>query len=353
MEQDSHTQQQKLAQANAANVSVPDFLLKTYQMLEENKYTSLVSWSKDGTMIVIKKPLAFSEEVLPIFFKHNNLSSFIRQLNNYSFRKMKSKEYEYCFYHEMFRRDKRELLKYIKRKKVIRPKSQKSSAKQAHAKKSAQVAVVTPQTPESIEPTPVKKIQTEDGSSMKVFQDNQIAYLRRANQQLREELLKRQSQDQSLRQVIAILTNYYGAENVQNVLKMADMSKDQQFQDQNNIQEPNKYAQMFHQPPTDPQSMSGDFNDKKRQSEQQQFAASYAIDPFQQLNQSDGTYQGEGIDTADHYSASPRMADEPGTNYKCMMDLPITDINTKLEPDFFREDSAGQSYPYSTMGHPF
>ena len=31
-------------------------------------------------MIIIKKPLEFADEVLPLYFKHNNLASFIRQV---------------------------------------------------------------------------------------------------------------------------------------------------------------------------------------------------------------------------------------------------------------------------------
>lgn len=37
--------------------------------------------------------------------------------------------------------------------------------------------------------------------------------------------MKLQNEDQSLRNVIGVLTNYYGAENVQNILKMAESQK--------------------------------------------------------------------------------------------------------------------------------
>jgi ATP-dependent helicase/DNAse subunit B len=56
-----------------------------------------VSWSQDGNALVIKKVAGFTDKVLPVFFKHHNLSSFIRQvrgllkqLNMYNFSKVRS-----------------------------------------------------------------------------------------------------------------------------------------------------------------------------------------------------------------------------------------------------------------------
>ena len=38
-------------------------------------------WSTNGDTIVIKDMKLFAEEVIPTAYKHNNFSSFVRQLN--------------------------------------------------------------------------------------------------------------------------------------------------------------------------------------------------------------------------------------------------------------------------------
>jgi len=94
----------------------PNFLLKLYTILETSEYKNIISWSEDGKYFSIINLHDFTENILPKFYKHNNFSSFVRQLNMYDFHKKRSNQNEHIFQHPKFIRGHQDLIKTIKRK---------------------------------------------------------------------------------------------------------------------------------------------------------------------------------------------------------------------------------------------
>ncbi|KAI3713056.1 hypothetical protein L1987_71626 [Smallanthus sonchifolius] len=102
------------------------FLVKTYQLVDDPTTDEMISWNETGDGFVVWKTADFARDLLPNSFKHNNFSSFIRQLNTYGFHKILPNKWEFA--NENFQRCRKNLLIQIHRRKTVTSAKGKSDA---------------------------------------------------------------------------------------------------------------------------------------------------------------------------------------------------------------------------------
>lgn len=102
------------------------FLTKTYELVDDESSDEVISWGENGNTFVVWKVAEFAKDLLPKYFKHNNFSSFVRQLNTYGFRKIVPDKWE--FSNDNFKKDEKHLLSEIRRRKTTSPVTGKLTA---------------------------------------------------------------------------------------------------------------------------------------------------------------------------------------------------------------------------------
>ena len=112
MQRDTHSANDSIVQAAEAHEPEVDqgadkkeksnFPAKLYRLLEDPTSQEYVSWLPQGRAWKILNQHAFEEKIIPLFFRHANLSSFMRQVNGWGFRRATSGPDQNAYHHEMF-----------------------------------------------------------------------------------------------------------------------------------------------------------------------------------------------------------------------------------------------------------
>lgn len=92
------------------------FILRAYEMVNNPKFSDVISWTETGYSFAILNITQFTTKVLPVYFKHKNFSSFVRQLNMYDFHKERDTGDIQIYTHSSFIRGHPEKLNEVHRK---------------------------------------------------------------------------------------------------------------------------------------------------------------------------------------------------------------------------------------------
>jgi len=97
-----------------------NFPAKIYLILE-NESSDIIRWQNNGYTFRIVDHGRFEREIIPKYFRHNQISSVQRQLNLYGFKCINRGEDKGAFYHPKFRRGDwesvKKLMRYVPSKK--------------------------------------------------------------------------------------------------------------------------------------------------------------------------------------------------------------------------------------------
>jgi len=107
------------------------FLTRLFEMVNDPKTDQAIRWNQavgapgapGVSAFTIVDNMLLEKRWLPKFYKHSNFTSFVRQLNQYQFRKLESKRW--TFGHESFVKQRPDLLVHVNRKRketIAKPK---------------------------------------------------------------------------------------------------------------------------------------------------------------------------------------------------------------------------------------
>lgn len=90
-----------------------NFAEKLFDVLETGFHADIVKWLPGGKAFIVMNKTRFANEILPIYFKDSQYTSFTRKLSRWKFTRVSRGPYMGAYYHKNFRADDRSLCKLM------------------------------------------------------------------------------------------------------------------------------------------------------------------------------------------------------------------------------------------------
>lgn len=108
------TQQMKEEQSKAKGEKIKkNFPEKLFEILENPDHAEILKWLPGGKAFIIMDKKRFASDLLPLYFKQTQFTSFTRKLSRWKFVRVPRGPFMGAYYHKLFRKDHKALCKLM------------------------------------------------------------------------------------------------------------------------------------------------------------------------------------------------------------------------------------------------
>ena len=108
------TQQMKEEQSKAKDEKIKkNFPEKLFEILENPDHAEILKWLPGGKAFIIMDKKRFASDLLPLYFKQTQFTSFTRKLSRWKFVRVPRGPFMGAYYHKLFRKDHKDLCKLM------------------------------------------------------------------------------------------------------------------------------------------------------------------------------------------------------------------------------------------------
>jgi len=156
------------------------FPQKLFDILENPEHAEILKWLPGGKAFIIMDKRRFGTEILPVYFKQTQFTSFTRKLSRWKFARVPRGPYLGAYYHKLFRKDHKALCRLMSCNNEI-----PSLAVIAQVRQEAMVESSVPSSTQKMSIPSVTNLSLQQNALQNLEEMNKIALLKEQLLQIR------------------------------------------------------------------------------------------------------------------------------------------------------------------------